>query len=800
MIFLQLKKYGILLLFASFYLQAQSNCTLVGHLPYPQGLSNLWGYAANGREYAIVGTETGTAVVDVTEPGTATEVGFIDGGQTIWREIKTFGHYAYVVEEEAPEGLVVIDLSQLPDTITATNWYGAGNVTFNTAHTLYIDENGILYVFGANHGVGGAIMADLNVSPTNPPVLGVFNERYIHDGYVRNDTLWAAEINDGQVDVVNVTNKSNPVVMASFNTPNNFSHNCWLSDDGNTLYTTDEVFGAYVAAYNVNDINDIKEMDRVQSNPGSFSPPHNTYVVNQNFLATSYYTDGVVIFDATHPDNLIQVGNYDTSPLTGGDFNGDWGVYPYLPSQNLLVSDMQEGLFIIRPNYVQAAYLRGTISNAADGNPISGVSVTIVNGSAPSSNSNFGGQYASGTVQSGTYSVQFSKPGYSPLTVDAVTLTSGIETTLNVSMTALPSFTLTGVVLDNTGVPIPGAQVLFTNNDGLLYETTSIIDGSYSIPSFINGTYDIMAGQWGYVSNGITASEIAFNAAGPMIVLEQGYYDDFALDFGWTSSGTTQLGGEWGKGDPIGTTFNGLPITFQPENDLPNDFGNQCYVTGNTGDFLDMVDGGNVTLTSPIFDLSNYNEPILNFNLWFMSASQTGAGTNDDVYVRLNNGIETVTLLHIGSETTNPFGGVDWQNYSFNINDFTTPTANMQLSVQAIADFNQFELLEVGFDGFSVIDSSDIVGINLPVQNTLPQISVMPNPTNGMAHFFANNNNTTSDLYIVVYDMTGKEIQRKALKNGQCDIYMGNMASGLYLYSLIDQIGNKIASNKLIVE
>lgn len=797
-----LKKIGVLLLLVATHLQAQTNCTLLGNLPYPQGLSNLWGYAADGREYAIVGTRSGTSVVDVTIPTAPAEVGFISGGQTMWREVKTFGHYAYVVEENVSEGLVVIDLSQLPNTITATNWYGNGDISFTTAHTLYIDENGILYVFGANYGLGGAIMADLSADPTNPPILGVFNERYIHDGYVRNDTLWAAEINDGQLDVVNVTDKSNPIVMASFNTPNNFTHNCWLSDDGTKLYTTDEVFGAYVASYDVSDLSDIKELDRIQSNPGSFSPPHNTYVVNHNFLPTSYYTDGVVIFDATYPDNLIQIGNYDTSPLTGGDFNGAWGVYPYLPSQNLLVSDMQEGLFVIRPTYNQAAYLRGVITDADSGNAIAGVFVTIQGGTEPTQQTGFGGNFATGTIQGGTYNILFEKPGYQSLTLNDIVLTNGQETSLMVELTALPSFTLIGMVLDTANAPIANAQVLFTSSNGLNYETTTNTEGNYTIPSFVNGVYDIIVGKWGYVTQKASSQAILFGAVGPNMVLPTGYYDDFALNFGWVSSGTTPLGGEWGLGDPIGTSFSGLPILFQPEDDLAADIGNQCYATGNTGDFLDMVDGGTVVLESPTFDLSNYPNPILNFSLWFMNVSQAGAG-NDDVHIRISNGNTTEEVTQVLGEESNPFAGATWQNYSFALADIIEPTATMKLRVEATADFNQFELLEVAFDGFSIVDTTTSVGISPIADNNPNKLILLPNPvTNKTAHFVLNGQQPTANgLQVVVYDPAGREIQRKPIaNNGQCDIYLGNIPSGLYIYNLRNAADNILAVGKMILK
>ena len=84
-------------------------------------------------------------------------------------------------------------------------------------------------------------------------------------------------------EVVDVSNPASTNIMATQFTPDQFTHNCWLSDDGNTLYTTDEVSGAFVTSYDVSDILNISELDRVQSNPGSGTIPHNAFVVGERF-------------------------------------------------------------------------------------------------------------------------------------------------------------------------------------------------------------------------------------------------------------------------------------------------------------------------------------------------------------------------------------------------------------------------------------------------------------------------------------------------------------------------------------
>ena len=89
-------------------------------------------------------------------------------------------------------------------------------------------------------------------------------------------------------------------------------------------------------------------IDQIQTySPESNVIPHNTHVLG-NYLVTSYYCDGVTVVDASDPYNLAEVAYYDTSDSTGGTFSGAWGAYPWLPSGNILVTDRQEGLHILK--------------------------------------------------------------------------------------------------------------------------------------------------------------------------------------------------------------------------------------------------------------------------------------------------------------------------------------------------------------------------------------------------------------------------------------------------------------------
>ena len=118
-----------------------------------------------------------------------------------------------------------------------------------------------------------------------------------------------------------------------------FTHNAWVSDDGNYVFTTDETSDAYIGSYDISSVSNIQEVDRIQSNPGSNSIPHNTHV-DGDFLVTSWYRDGTTVHDISDPTNLVQVAYYDSYSGSGNGFDGCWGTYPFLPSGNIISSDI----------------------------------------------------------------------------------------------------------------------------------------------------------------------------------------------------------------------------------------------------------------------------------------------------------------------------------------------------------------------------------------------------------------------------------------------------------------------------
>lgn len=682
---------------------AQLNMTLTDQIDYPQNLSSLWGYIdpEDSTEYAAVGTATGVSVVNISDPYNIQEIAFKpDAGNTssTWREVKSWGHYIYSVTE-AGGGVQVVNMTD-PSNVTSTNW--APNIpglgTLGSIHSITVDEFGYLYLNGSNLNSGGPLIVDVSADNGTPVYVGKLPPIYCHDSYARNNILYTSDIYDGNFKVYDVTDKTNPVLLAAQSTPYVFTHNTWLSDDSQTIFTTDEKANAPVAAYDISDLSNIVELDQFRpvATLGQGVIPHNVHVWN-DWVITAYYTDGTIIIDGSRPENMIEVGYFDSFVSNTAGFFGVWGVYPYFPSGLVIASDIQNGLLVYDVDYVRACWLEGTVTDAVTGLPIQGANAHIESTQANAATSGIDGVYKTGQVIPGTFDVTFSANGYESKVVSA-TLENGVLTILDVQLNPLSSYVFTGqTVRSADGAPIAGAQIVLSNS---LAEFTAISDasGNFNFPGVFGGSYTLYAGAWGYVTEEVTNVLVGSSNSNITVALSSGYYDDFILDFGWTATATATTG-DWERGEPVGTTNqNNLS---NPELDITGDLGDLCYVTGNAGGGAgdDDVDNGTVTLTSPVLNLATYNQPVLKYRTWFFNAGGSGA-PNDNLTVKISNGSQTVTL-----ETITQSGSTWRPESEFDLGTLIPLTNNMRVIFEA-SDLTPGHLVEAAVDGFKVDDIS----------------------------------------------------------------------------------------------
>lgn len=791
-----------LLLSASMFAQSSLNVTITDSLPAPasQTLANICGYTApNGNEYALLGGSSGMIIVDVTNPSNVTQIVQIPMVNSLWKEIKVYQHYAYVTTEGTGGALQIVDLSAIPATNSSAYTYhtytGDGAIAgqLSTIHALHIDTTkGFCYLFGTNLFNGGAVFLDLNADPYNPTYagnysVGVGNAAYVHDGYVDNDTLYAGHIYVGYFTIVDCTNKSAPVEIGQQTTTTAFTHNTWLTPDHKYCFATDENTNSFLTGYDVSNPSNIQETDRTQSwNPNSGSIVHNTHIVTQgnaNWAVTSWYRDGFVITDVTRPNNLVNVGWYDTYPQgQGNGFDGDWGVYPFFPSGTIVVSNIDEGLYVFSPTYVRACYLEGNCYDSLCGTPLTGVTVTISTVNV-TTQSDLIGNYATGTAIPGSYTVTFSKPGYQTITYNNVSFTPGVVNTFNVAMFAPGGFTLNGHVSDattTTALSGVAVQIQDVNNS---YQFTSDGSGNFTNCTVIPGYYDIVSAAWGYRTI-CTQDSIAATTSTVNLQLDSGYQDEFTFDLGWSVTGNA-TSGQWERGEPIGTTFN-TPNDANPDVDVNNDCTDKCYVTGNGGGSAsqDDVDNGNTILTSPVMDLSTYSDAWIYYSRWFFNAGGSG-NPNDTMFIRINNGTTTVTLEKVNANTAN---NSSWVNKAFRLSDYITVTNNMRVSVE-VRDFNSGHLVEGAFDNFYVIDS--VASSVQTHQVSANELNVFPNPFNGSTQVaYSISETQMNGAALEVVDVTGRVVSYTGLNAASGTVTLGSdLADGVYVVRIINADG-----------
>ncbi len=402
----------------------------IGHLSYaPLSLAGCLHHVDNdGGEWALVGTSGGISIVDLSDPTQPVERFSVPGLPSNWRELRTWDGYAYVGSEADSSGITIVNLNQLPDSITWKVWRGDGMYEnqIRRSHTVQT-KDGYLYIFGGGNVTNGCTIADLS-DPWNPVIIGRYTDNYVHDGFIRGDTLWTSEIYKGWFGVVDISDRSNPQLLTTQPTPGAFNHNSELSPDGRTLFTTDEKPNTPLGAFDVSDLENITLLDTYFPGRKPSGEVHNVRVKG-NYLINPSYRGQLTIVDASHPDNLIEVA-WDS---LGNSLV--WDADPYLPSGLLFATAKSEGLFIYNgiSLYHPASRLEGQVTDAVTGLPLSSAFIEVVN-TVNQDQSDAEGVYKTGAAAPGLYSVRANRQGYQSVVLPGVALAAGQVTVLNIQL------------------------------------------------------------------------------------------------------------------------------------------------------------------------------------------------------------------------------------------------------------------------------------------------------------------------------------------------------------------------------
>lgn len=336
--------------------------------------NDSWGWTDPNtqREYAIIGLDNGTAFVDITNTDEPVHLGNLPTAtvNSAWRDIKVYKDHAFIVSEASNHGMQVFDMTRLrsvtnpPEEFTADTHF----TEFGSAHNIVInEESGYAYPVGTSRGGpyrGGPVFINIQ-DPKNPVSEGGWGtDNYSHDAqvvmYNGPDTDHTGKeiligSNENEVVIVDITDKSNPKNISKISYPNvGYTHQGWFTENQQYFLLGDELDEQDFGLNTRTVIFDFTDLDNplekfIYSGP-SEAIDHNGYVKGNIFYLANYRA-GVRFIDVSDLENdvMTEVGYFDTYPDSdSADFNGVWNVYPYFESGNIVVSDIEGGLFILR--------------------------------------------------------------------------------------------------------------------------------------------------------------------------------------------------------------------------------------------------------------------------------------------------------------------------------------------------------------------------------------------------------------------------------------------------------------------
>ena len=363
--------------------------------------NDCWGWTDNltGKEYAIMGVNNGTIFVDISDPLNPFYIGKLPTAtiDSSWRDLKVYNDHVFIVSEAEGHGLQIFDLSKLRDVqsrqIFSADYLYTG---YGHAHNIGINEKtGYAYTAGSGRSNSPVGIHALNIkNPKNPKLELTYSDiGYSHDVQVEiyngpDIDYLGQEIyigsNENKVVLVDVTDKKNPKIISAFYYDHQYTHQSWLTTDHKYLLMgdeLDELDSSYQSLINKTRtiIIDLTDLDNPIRHFDYYSETdaidHNGYVVGSKFYLASY-TAGLRVLDISNINEkqIKEIGFFDTHndghnhgvfKITtnkeqdpGGDhsgkkgnieaFNGAWSVYPFFNSENIVISDINSGLFIVK--------------------------------------------------------------------------------------------------------------------------------------------------------------------------------------------------------------------------------------------------------------------------------------------------------------------------------------------------------------------------------------------------------------------------------------------------------------------
>jgi choice-of-anchor B domain-containing protein len=527
------------------------------------GYSACWSYIhPDGREYAVIGTTDGTAIYNVTDPINSYRVAFIPGPSSVWREMKSYLTWIYVVTEAnsmPPTGIQIIRMTDPEHPVLAATY----TTNFQTSHTVSIDSTrALLYCNGTRQWSGysgyASGMRILSIANPEAPVeLGWWPggaipssvPSYVHDCVPIGNRLYAASIYAGTERVLDVTNPATPTEISEWTYPGAYyTHNSWPDATQSYIYVTDEQNGQTLRVFDISNLAAPQLRNQYTANQQAIV--HNA-VVKGNDLYLAHYTEGVRVLDISDPAHPSEFAWADTYGGTSGGYSGVWGVCPMFPSGTVIGSDMQSGLWVFRPVHDYGLVRVRVVDGSSQ--PLAGVTVTVpTEGDSLSTPADGIVQFA---PSPGAHTISIRDFGYEPVSAD-VNVSVGSRDSMTLTLVSKPTVSFSGTVTDavTTG-GLSDAEITLAYTP--VHQVTDAY-GGFNISGVPNDDYRIEVRRAGW------APAIYERQIGPAVNDVQDFalqpahsWDDLESATAWTvggaGTGDNATAGAWVRGVPMGT-------------------------------------------------------------------------------------------------------------------------------------------------------------------------------------------------------------------------------------------------------
>jgi len=359
--------------------------------------NDIWGWTdpETMKEYVLIGQTNGVIFVDISDPLSPKIIGRLPshtGRPSSWRDVKVYNNFAFVVaDSNTGHGMQIFDLTRLRD---------AGNsiITFDndahydgvsSAHNVVInEETGFAYIVGARNagngcGAGGLHIVNIR-DPKNPKFAGCFDsDGYTHDAqcviyngpdqdYQGKEICFNA--NENTVTIADVEDKSKTSLISKQGySQSAYSHQGWLTEDHQYFISNDELDERNLGVNTRTLVWDVRDLDNPVLLTQYFSEriaiDHNLYIKNE-MVYQSNYTNGLIILDAKKvlDGNLRELAYFDTFQQADNvAFSGSWSNYPYFESGVVAISDINNGLFLVKPNIEEKIIQHPVFTSCGDG-------------------------------------------------------------------------------------------------------------------------------------------------------------------------------------------------------------------------------------------------------------------------------------------------------------------------------------------------------------------------------------------------------------------------------------------------